>query len=341
MVCVNEIWILGATGRTGRAIAARLAGHPTVLVGRDPRKLVELRGETRLATTMTELLELVHRSAPPVLVNTIGPYVDSPILRALPPRTHYVDLANEIDAVRAVLDRHETDRTVVTGAGWGVLGVESVVLKVCEGRPAPVRLRVDALASVANEGGRMGEALAGSIVGGFAAGGARYKGGKLVKAALAGDVEKFALPDGEMVATASLPTGDLEVAHRASGAGDVVSASGLAPTRGLVRAVLPAVSALVKVPVVARFAQHRMAGIEVKAGPAPRLNSWARARAEWSDGTVREAWLKAPEGMAFTAAVAAEVAIRLAGGDCRPGGFTPGALFGASLAESAGGEFLI
>jgi len=43
----------------------------------------------------------------------------------------------------------------------------------------------------------------------------------------------------------------------------------------------------------------------------------------------------------FTAAVAAEVAQRLARGEGRPAAHTPGALFGPALALAAGGEFLI
>jgi hypothetical protein len=42
--------------------------------------------------------------------------------------------------------------------------------------------------------------------------------------------------------------------------------------------------------------------------------------------------------MDLTVAVLAEVAVRLAGGDARPGTYTPGELFGPELAEAAGAE---
>ena len=45
--------------------------------------------------------------------------------------------------------------------------------------------------------------------------------------------------------------------------------------------------------------------------------------------------------MEFTVNVAAQVVSRLARGEGRPGAFTPGALFGPGLAESAGGEFIV
>ena len=54
------------------------------------------------------------------------------VVRACPPGTHYVDVANEPAAVSGVLDLHEqavaANRTLVAGAGFGVLATESVVL---------------------------------------------------------------------------------------------------------------------------------------------------------------------------------------------------------------------
>ena len=93
---------------------------------------------------------------------------------------------------------------------------------------------------------------------------------------------------------------------------------------------------------VREFAKKRIADINVPPAKDPaRRPSWAHARVEWPDGTVREAWLKAGEGMAFTAKVAAEVALRLSRDEGRPGAFTPGALFGTELAEMVGAAFII
>jgi hypothetical protein len=50
-------------------------------------------------------------------------------------------------------------------------------------------------------------------------------------------------------------------------------------------------------------------------------------------------WLRAGEGMAFTAMVAAEVASRLGRNEGRPGAYTPGSLFGPELVAHAGGQF--
>jgi short subunit dehydrogenase-like uncharacterized protein len=153
----DEIWVFGATGRTGRAVAARLheAGFRPVLVGRDRARLesiaAELGGDPRIvAGALGTALSGLAQAAPAVVVNTIGPFAGTApqVVRVCPPGTHYVDVANELAAVSGVLDLHEqavaTNRTLVTGAGFGVLATESVVLQLCEGQPPAARVRVDA-----------------------------------------------------------------------------------------------------------------------------------------------------------------------------------------------------
>ena len=61
----------------------------------------------------------------------------------------------------------------------------------------------------------------------------------------------------------------------------------------------------------------------------------------WPDGTTREGWLRAGEGMDFTAAVVAETAARLARGEGKPGAHTPASALGPDVAEAAGGTFLL
>jgi short subunit dehydrogenase-like uncharacterized protein len=381
---MNEIWILGATGRSGRAIAQRLAaaGVTPVLVGRDEERLRETArqlaaradggpdegasggaggsrgggeggtGPARLPRTVVAgsveaVAARVADGAPAVVVNTVGPFTRTaaPVLDACPPGTHYLDLANELPAVTGVLDRHEravaAGSCLVTGAGYGVLGTESVLLKLCQGRPRPHRVRVDAVPALVDEGGAVGAALAGSLVDGLAAGGRRYADGRLVRAAVGGDVESFTLPDGVAVRTGRVPSGELEAARRASGAPNVVSGSSEIPTSRVLRAVIPVAARLLAVPALGNAAKRRLAAVTVKPGPMRRESTWARARVEDADGTVREGWMRAADAMSFTSGAAAEVAVRLARGEGRPGAYTPGALFGPELAEAAGGRFIL
>lgn len=354
----NEIWVLGATGRTGRAIAALLAGkgETPVLVGRDPARLRAVAeangaggGRPRMVTagSVEAVAAELARSAPAVVVNTIGPFTRTavPIARACLPGTHYLDLANELFAVTGLLALRDqavaAGRSLVTGAGFGVLATESVVLRLCAARPAPQRVRVDAMPTIAAGSGPMGAALAASVIDAAAAGGRRYDHGRMVRTRLGGDLARITLPDGTTLSTVGAPSGELAAAHRASGAPFVVAASSEIPTGGLIRALLPVAARLLSRPALADAAVRRLARIRVPQPGQRREFSWARARLEYPDGTVREGWLRTGEAMEFTAEVAAEAAARLAHGEARPGTWTPGALFGPDLAVTAGAQFVL
>lgn len=184
----------------------------------------------------------------------------------------------------------------------------------------------------------VGSALASSIVDGAAFGGREVRDGRLVRAPIGGRSERLTTPDGETVTSAGIPSGELLAAWRASGAGSVVAASGLVPA-GAVGRLMPAVSAVLRIPGVSGLAAGRLARTSMPARARPRPHSWARARAEWRSGETGEAWLRADEAMGFTVAAMAEVALRLARGQGRPGASTPGALFGPELAGAAGDTF--
>lgn len=352
----SVIWILGATGRTGRAVAARLVanGHRPVLVGRNATRLNKISESlgggmiVLAAETLSEMTSLITKHRPTVVINTIGPFTQTAMVvaQACTDGTHYIDLSNELPSVLDILGLHERavskGITLVTGAGFGVLGTESVVLALCKDRPTALRVRCAAIPGVAVEPGPLGEAFALSITEGLATGGRRYENGKLVRVAALGDYEAVPLPDGKLVKTASAPSGELEAAKRASGAAFAVSASSMVPTAPFLRAILPTLLTVMKIGAVRRFVARRIAAIDVKpvAEVLPQI-SWSHARVEWSSGEVRQGWMRTSDAMVFTAEVMAQVAIRLANGDGRPGAYTPGALFGPELATACGGEIVI
>ncbi len=357
----EEIWVLGATGRTGRLIAERLhrAGRSVVLVGRNAERLAALAAELAtaeatdsrppriVAGSLEETLFQLTRSAPAVVVNTVGPFstTAAQVAAACPPGTDYVDVANEMPASQAILDLDRaaaaTNRTLVTGAGFGVFAVESILLHLSQGEPTPARVRVDALASVATEPGPLGAALASSILGGLPAGGRQVEGGRLVRSSVGGRATRLTTPDGDTVVTGSAPTSELLAAWKATSAGSVVAGSSMIPTGTAVRLAIPVASQIMRIPAVARFAVSRLARVQLKSAPMPTAHSWGHARVEWPSGRVREGWMRTGDGMDFTVAVAAEVALRLAQGQGRPGAFTPGSLFGPELVDAVGGEFVI
>jgi len=287
-------------------------------------------------------------------VNTVGPFSETMAALAaacLDGGSHYVDLANDVGSVSALLglDQQASDAglTFVTGAGWGVTGTESAVLHVCEGRSVPRRVRVDMIPSLASEAGALGDALAGTIVeghpgvpGGGRFDGRRYAGGHLVRSRVAGDVRVLQLPDGSSVRTGAMPLGELIAAQRASGAPEVVSASSEAPTAPLVRAVLPVLFRLLRGDAVRRLARRRLAAVKLPERARPRQHSWARAEVAWPDGETRVGWLRAGDASEFTAAVAAEVTHRVLSGAGRAGCSTPAAMFGTGLAVACGAEYV-
>ena len=353
----DEVWVLGATGRTGRAVAARLAadGVLPVLVGRNAERLRRVGATLGLAEdvkvvvadTPEAIAAEITRRRPAVVVNTIGDYARTalPVVRACLPGGHYVDFAADLGAVLQLAALHQEAQdagsTLVTGAGFGVLGTEAVVAKVCEGRPVPSRVRVDALPSVATEAGRLGEALAASLVDVVTTGGRRYSGGRLVHRRLGADTYRLTLPDGDTVTSVGVPSGELYAAHVASGAPDVTVASTLVPPAPAIRALLPVVGSLLRIPVLRRLVTARLAGMESKEAPRPREHTWGHAVVTWPDGTEREGWLRTGEAMDFTARVAAGVAQRLVRGAGKPGAWTPAAAFGPGLAVEAGATFLL
>lgn len=351
----GAVWILGATGRIGRAVTSRLVDREIVpvLVGRDGERLRKaaagLRPDPKIvvAGTTERITAEITRGRPAVVVNTIGEYADTAasIARSCVPGGHYLDLANDLTTVPRLLDLHReaaaAGSTLVTGAGFGVLATEAVVARLCDGHPVPSEVRVDALVSVAGEAGVMGAAFAASIVDVLTTGGRCYRNGRLVKTRLGANPRKLTLPDGQTVKSAGVPAGELLAAQRASGAPSVTVTSALAPTAPVLRAALPLCGALLSVPALRRLAVRGMARIPTKAAPRPRRHSWGHAVISWPDGTSREGWLRAQDGMDYTADVAAEAALRLARGEGKPGAYPPAAAFGPDLATAAGGTFVL
>ena len=348
----TDIWVLGATGRSGRGIARRLheSGHRVVLAGRDAARLgpisAELGDAPMVAGSFESLLAQLRSAAPAVVVNTVGPFARTSVqvVDACPAGTHYVDIGNELPGVSAVLVGHDRavaeGRTVVTAAGFGALATESVLLRLLEGRPAPAVVRVDAIPSLATEKGVIGSALAGSMLDGAPDGGRRVEQGRLVRFPIAGAGQQLTTPAGDVVTTVALPTGDLLAAWRASNAPSVISATSALPSGPAVRVVFPVLSVLMRWSALRRFAINRVARIPLPERERPREFSWGHARAEWDDGTVQRRLASAGRRTTVHRAGRRRGGPRLQEQQAPAGAYTPAALFGASLATDIGGEFV-
>jgi short subunit dehydrogenase-like uncharacterized protein len=351
LIAMKAIWIFGATGLSGRGVARELVegGADVVLVGRDQDKLASVARtvggpvRTRVVSGVAELVGLIPVERPAVLVNAVGPYSATtvPLAQAcLAAGVHYLDQANELEPVRELLELDDEARrrgvTLVTGAGFGVLATEALVIELRSDRPAAARAVVAAVPAVQE----LGSSVLASAVDAIAYGGRRYRDGQLVRRRLGADHERIPIPDAPPRDVLAVPTGELEAARRASDARDVIAYSSEIPSGRAARAVMPAMSALLAVRPIRATAQRLITRMRLTPPVKTGNVSWAYARLEWADGTRREAWLRTGEGYAFTARVAALAAGQLGEASTTRGAFTPGALFGADLARQTGGEII-
>jgi short subunit dehydrogenase-like uncharacterized protein len=312
---VHDVLLLGAAGSSGHFVARELAGRglSVRLAGRRLEPLAGLAGE--LAATgiavdsvvvdVTDAAAVRAAAAQARLVlTTVGPFVryGAPVLDAcLDARVCYVDIANELMAVRAVLQRDAQAKasgiTAVTGAGFGPGGTESLVLGLVEElgeTPEQVRVATVPANSHVSQGVR--ETIAALLP----EGATTYVEGALVRAAFGagatvlnfGGARRSMLPG---------PAGDLEVARLASGAANVSAYFG---------------------------------------DPTQRVDgdgfSYAYAEVVARSGRRLAAQARAGDGVQAGAAFAAEVARRLLLG-APAGAWTPGRLFGKDLFSAVTG----
>ena len=347
----GPIWLFGATGTGGSAIARELVDHgaDVVLIGRDRDRLTGLaaslggQADTRVTSGLDELTASIAAERPAVVMNTVGPFTATtmPVARAsLTAGSHYVDLANELDPVRALLhldtEAKSQGVTLITGAGFGVLATEALVVELRGDRPPAASDSVAALPVV----DAMGSGVLASAIDAMGYGGRRYRDGQLVRTRLGADHAHIPLPDSPGRDALAVPTGELEAARRASGARDVLAYSSEVPSGPVVRAVLPALSALLAARPIRAGAQRLISRLRLRPPVKSGHHSWAYARLDWPDGSHSQAWLRTGEGYGFTAKVAAHAAARISDGAVAAGAFTPGALFGPELARAAGAEII-
>jgi short subunit dehydrogenase-like uncharacterized protein len=156
--------VFGATGVTGRQVAAYLAeravetGIGWAVAGRDPVKIERVLGEIGVAAPETIVADVgdpaslaAMASRTRVVLDLVGPYTlyGEPVIEAcIVNGSHYVDLTGEIPFVRRMIDAHH-ERAVVAGVK---------VVEVCGFEALPPDLAVLLAAEAARE--RWGEDLA-------------------------------------------------------------------------------------------------------------------------------------------------------------------------------------
>jgi short subunit dehydrogenase-like uncharacterized protein len=244
-----------------------------------------------------------------LVLNTVGPFsrhagpvVDACVEVGVP----YVDLANELPAVRELLQRDAEARrrgvVLVTGAGFGVVATETLALRLAQRNGEQLaEIQLAAAPAVASSSAGVRATVAEALSGGSA----RYADGRLVAVPFGEGVRTVAFPDRPRQVV-PVPVGDLVAAQRATGAPNVV--------------------------VYGDTAAHSAPPTD-----AAHLRSYAWATATTASGQCLAARLTFGEGLQASADIAVEVAERVLSG-AAPGAWTPGHLFGPDLAEACGAD---
>jgi short subunit dehydrogenase-like uncharacterized protein len=312
------IAVIGASGTMGRLIAREAVRRDlnVVLAGRQADPLIELASTLPSGRARAAIVDVANPATlesalaeADVVVNTVGPFsrfAEPIILASLQSRTSYLDLANELSAVRALLDRDaeacQQGVQLVTGAGFGVVATETLALMLANASPQPLQsVQVAAAQAVAYATKGVQATIAESL----AQGSPRYVNGSLVFGPLGEGATTLQFADGPRNVV-PVPIGELIAAQRATGAPDVV-------------AYMPAPS-------------ERPMHPDQQTSD---LRSLAVALGRGADGTHIEADLSFGEGFEASATIAVEVALRTLAGP-RPGAWTPGQLFGPELAVACG-----
>lgn len=307
---MTDVLLLGATGSTGRMLAAHLVarGLAVGLAGRNPALLAELGSRLDGARTSVRVVDLADprslseaAATAGVVVSTVGPFarwagvvVDACLAAGVP----YVDIANEWQAVRQLLDRDAAARdrgvALVTGAGFGVVATEALVLRLT-GRTSetPARVRVAAAAAVVSQS----EGVANIIQEAMSQGAITYRHGQVAREPLGSGATVVSF-GGAQRQVIPAPVGDLEAARVASGAPEVI------------------------------------AYVAADRGTEDASHTWAEVT--WPDGRSAAAELRLGDGSQATVAIAAETAERVLAG-AAAGAWTPCRLFGAELLTDATG----
>lgn len=351
----STIAILGASGLVGRAIIDELGSsddRSLVFIGRDQARLGAAAAGSPSAVTLVvgedrDWAAIMDRAPRPDLVlNLVGPSSETapPVLEwCLRNGVHYCDVANELDAFEHTLARDDAAReaavSVVTGAGFGVVATEALVLALRGDRPPARSARVAAMPGMATRGRN----VAASAVEVLAAGGRAYRDGVLTRTRPGSAYWRIPTPSGSSMDGLGVAVGDLESARRASGAGDVDAFTAEIPANGLVRAVLPALTKATRFGPIRRAIEYGV-GLTDSPGPAGQDDDYVSlsyAQLDWADGASRAGWLKMGDGYEFSGKVGAAVVLAQLAGAVPPGAHTPASVLGPELAFATGATFVV
>ncbi|WP_286279011.1 saccharopine dehydrogenase NADP-binding domain-containing protein [Naasia aerilata] len=342
---VPVVSVLGATGRTGRLVIGGLQPEEVRLrlIGRSGSALTTLAADVGPGTETAVLAGIDADqvagaiAGSDLVLNLAGPFTaTAPVVAnaAIGADASYIDIANERPAIAALYGLSalavRAGVSLLPASGYGTVTTEGLAVWLAGGN---AMRRVD-LGLLPWTAGTSAGALE-SVLEGLATGAARVRNGQYERARLGSGAAPLTLPDGRRVTLVPGDLGDLATLPAGYGTPDVTASVGVALAPLLARTLLPAVSGVMRSTAL-RF-RLSAAGGGGRRPPSRERSSYSWARVTLADGEVREGWLTAGEGYAFTADAVLAAVRRTLSGDALPGTSTAIRAFGPEFLEALPG----
>ncbi len=340
---VTPLLIYGAYGYTGQLIVEEAVkrGWRPVLAGRDATRLAEVADHHGLPHTAFELgdrdaLDATLKKVD-VVLHCAGPFrhtAQRMVEACLRTGTHYLDITGEIEVLESLAAQtelfEEQGIMVLPATGFDVVPTDCLAQWLKELHPRATQLEI-AFESV----GGVSRGTAHTAVEQLGEGGAVRRSGRIEPVAPAHLTREVDFGDGP-VTVASIPWGDVATAYYSTGIPNITVYTRM--PRKAIRAMkgISLVSPVLKQPPVKRvlhwLVNRQEAGPDEETRRTGRTRIWGCASSD--DGVFAEGVLVGPEGYAFTAYAAAEIAARVLDGTVFPGFQTPAKAYGAGLVMS-------
>jgi short subunit dehydrogenase-like uncharacterized protein len=333
--------IYGANGYTGALIAAAAAaaGFEPTLAGRSRDALERLAVQLKLRSCAFALADraamLTALRGQSVLLNCAGPFVATaePLAEAcLEAGVHYLDLAGEIPAMRAVYacDARVRARglTFVPGVGCDVVPSNCLVATLAARLPDARELELGCEFETRPSRGTLR-----SIVRQLPEGSQVVRGGALVRVRHGRYVRKLA---GVRRWAIAAPWGDLAAAPRSTGLPNITVYMALPAPLVWAAFAFGSLAPLTRATWLQRAIERAIA--RLPAGPdeaelaSGRLTWWASARA--ASGAVQHGRIDIADPYRFTIDAALTAVARTLAGDTQRGALTPSEAFGVDFAAA-------
>ncbi|MGH3623241.1 MAG: saccharopine dehydrogenase family protein [Sciscionella sp.] len=339
-------WMLyGANGYTGWMFAelAARSGERPVLAGRSAEKLAPLAARLGLEHVAVDLADsaglLRALDGMDAVAHCAGPFsaTSAPMVDAcLATRTHYLDIAGEIEVFESVFaraaDASAAGVVLLPGAGFDVVPTDCIAAMLVAALPGATHLDLAFAAGGGISAGTLASALEGA-----AGGGQARVNGELVPMGIGERQRTAEFPSGPKRVTA-IPWGDLSTAYRSTGIPNIATFT-VVPAASVIGRSERFVAPVLRSPAVQRLGKAAISRFVT--GPSERRRATSRTEV-WGEvrdasGKKVSAALVTPNTYDFTVDAMLRALRRIVAGEVTVGAHTPSTAFGADFVRECDG----